>query len=196
MPNIDARELANAPRPNAKPNGKATDTPAIVASGTTPITDAVVAAIPAQPASPFDTVIESDASEILAAPKRGKVTDAFTAVHFKASDNTTVYPGRNGSKSQKLASVLVEINASGIFLKGSIYARQQANQPNARAEFSFFGANNQNCLAVDDPTSKVELDEWRAGVAKEYIQWRKANPHTTTGTMQTGADLGEDFKIA
>lgn len=136
---------------------------------------------------PAKTFIEDEVTPN--AGRRGDVTAVFSGYVFRASDNDTIYTQKNGSKSKKLATCMVELNHSGVYVKGSIYAKQGAAEKQARAEFSFFGANNQTCIAIDDPLSKVDLDRWKATVALDFVKWFKQQTTTTTGRVTTGADL-------
>ena len=108
---------------------------------------------------------------------RSALASVLGRVQFKPSDNVKVFTNdRTGVKSRKIANVLVELGNTGVFVRGSIYARQGAKDTKARAEFSWFGANMQTCLTPEDAQSKADMQSLQNNIAVGYAKWLKDNP--------------------
>ena len=115
----------------------------------------------------------------------------FSAVIFKAAGNDTVYTAeRSGLRSKRLASVAVEVAGTGGYIPGSIYARQPRGATEAKAEFGFSGTMYQPGFYTEDSAAKTELDQWRAGIADQYVQWAKQTGSVAAPGIQIGVSLG------
>ena len=143
---------------------------------------------------------EVDAREMGSAPlakadkPKNRFDSVFSVVLFKpANDSARVFTSdRDGGKSKKIANVQVEIAGTGGYIRGSIYAKQPKGAAKAHAEFSWFGANMQTCIVVEDAQAKAELDQWRKGVALRYAGWLKDNPQTAALVGAPVADVELD----
>ena len=115
----------------------------------------------------------------------------FTAAIFKPAGNDTVYTGKTGIRSKRLASVAIEVAGTGGYIPGSIYAKQPANAAEARAEFGFSGTMYQPGFYTEDSGAKNELDQWRAGIADQYTKWAaQTGSVPNTPSVNVGVSLG------
>jgi hypothetical protein len=149
-------------------------------------------------AQPFMMAAGDAARQMAAAPKpeskpqptgEAKPVEAnryrrmFGAILFKpASLNAKTYPNEDGSKSKKIASVLLEMidpltgEGSRTYLKGAIRAHQAAGAKKSTVQFGFFGAQNQGiCLQTEDEQAAIEMQGFKSHICREYDAHRKAN---------------------
>lgn len=105
---------------------------------------------------------------------------------FTPSDSIEVYKQeRKRTLSQKMANVTLEIGKTGVYVSGSIYARQRIGAKTAHPEFSFKGSQGQSAIMVDSEKAKSELTAFRKFMADEYNAWRKEQNIPLAATSQT-----------
>lgn len=198
-PGDTARSMANAPVSRQSPGPSK------------PAEQPIAQAAPAEPAPAQDNAaailaaLKAAEQEVIAEAARPAsnrvltgnrfIDTVFSSWIFKASDSDRVFLGeRDGSKSKKLATVVLELAGSGAYLKGNIYAKQAKGADRARAEFGFFGAQNQSSILVDDMTAKHEMSVFKAYIAAEFVKWAKAT--TTPGTPSAHVETGVALDIS
>jgi len=96
----------------------------------------------------------------------------FGAPIFTPSDSDKQFDRTDGLKSKKVANVLLEINAAGLYSRGTIYARQKGGGT-PYVEFTFSGTMNQSSIVTLDEHAKAALQAFKVAVAVAYAGWRK-----------------------
>lgn len=125
----------------------------------------------------------------------------FGGITFSQSSSDKVYENADGTKQKKLAAVVISMldrdgRDSGGVVHGSINAVQAKGAAGAGAEFKFTAARFQPAITATSPQAKTELDEFRAYVAEQYIQWmRDTNTAPTTATNVRTAVPGLDLVL-
>lgn len=156
------------------------------------------------PAVPPTTEQQAPAAAMLVGTLNGKPNifrAMFSAVLFKPAAASAKTYEDGGRKQKKLAQVLLEIcnpatgKGSGVFVKGRIAAIQEAGQKKPRAEFKFFGAQNQGvCIVTDDEAATRDLAAFSKHIEAEYKTYRKDNA-AAIATVQADETELDDLSL-
>lgn len=133
--------------------------------------------------------------ETTAPAKVNRFAAMFDEPHFAVSESDQVYTNTDGTRSRKIATVLVPFKGGFAGIPGTVYARQPKNGK-VVADVTFVGTRQSTAIKPITEEAKAELAEFRKMLGTKYAEWRKAQgasigPRVSTGVEVDGISFDE-----
>ena len=116
----------------------------------------------------------------------------FPKVLFHVTTNGKEIPNPDGSKSRRIASGVAVAVGGYMGISLNVYARKSGKR--TTVDVSFVGNRGTQAITPLDEPSKLELQEYKAWAAGEFLAWRKGQGKAEPArNVSTSVVLDEDL---